>query len=142
MRVEYLNPFISATAKVFEHSLGIKVEKKASSYLKPRGEAPAGLCAIVGMSGEARGTIVLRFSEGVGEKIPGGISKLASSISWLATTDLKSVGFNLEISVPVISHETFCLVVPADVPTIVVPFKSDLGDFFLEVSIKSPGPTS
>jgi chemotaxis protein CheX len=110
------------------------------------------ISGVIGLSGDAQGSISLSFPEtdairfvrkmlGDIEKIDedemtDGIGEIVNIIAGNAKQYLTK--FNLSISLPsVIIGKKHTLAGQSGSPTIVVPFSSDLGKFIMEVSLKT-----
>ncbi len=108
---------------------------------------------IIGLSGNAQGTIALSFGKIValrvvsgmlgmeikiiGPELTDGIGELANIIAGYAKKDLTK--YRLSISLPnVIVGRNHIINSPTGAHTIIVPFTSPIGDFCMEVSLKTP----
>jgi chemotaxis protein CheX len=151
MDVSFINPFITATIECFETMLKIKTEPKAP-MLKKEPYPMYDISGVIGLSGEAQGSISLSFPNEVAikyvtkmlgmpvdEKSPDlidAIGEFANIIAGNAKKDLSK--YNLSISLPnVIIGKAHVLVGQSGAPTILVPFSSILGVFAMEVSLKT-----
>jgi len=61
MKVEYINPFIASTVCVFDTMLGCQLTRK-DPYLKGGTQPEHEISGIIGLSGKAKGTVVLSLS--------------------------------------------------------------------------------
>lgn len=151
MNVAYINPFITSTMDTFKTMTGAQVRPG-----KPRAKTEPlpsyDVSGIIGLSGDAQGCIAISFPKimalkvvsqllGTAVKLVGpelidGIGELANIIAGNAKQHLD--GYNLSISLPnVVVGKDHILGGQSGIPTIVVPFGSDLGDFAMEVSLKT-----
>lgn len=152
MDVSYINPFIISTIETFQKMLNCEV-KPGKVVLKNNDKHSYDVSGIIGLSGEAQGSICLSFPKlialkvvskltGIEIKIVGpdlsdAIGELANIIAGNAKQHLTQ--FNLSISLPkVIMGADHKIASQRGVPTIVVPFICPLGDFIMEVSLKTP----
>jgi chemotaxis protein CheX len=151
MDVSYINPFIIATNSCFKTMMSVEI--RAEQPLLKRMPFPTyDISGVIGLSGEAQGSISLSFPEidaivfvkrmlGDIEKInedemSDGIGEIVNIIAGNAKQYLTK--FNLSISLPsVIIGKRHTLAGQSGSPTIVVPFSSDLGKFIMEVSLKT-----
>lgn len=151
MDVSYINPFIIATNSCFKTM--IATELHAEQPLLKRTPFPTyDISGVIGLSGDAQGSISLSFPEvdainfvkkmlGNIEKINedemvDGIGEIVNIIAGNAKQYLTK--FNLSISLPsVIIGKRHTLAGQSGSPTIVVPFSSDYGKFIMEVSLKT-----
>ncbi|NLE02400.1 MAG: chemotaxis protein CheX [Fibrobacter sp.] len=152
MDVAYINPFILSTIETFKKMLNNDI-KPGKVVLKNDSTHTYDVSGIIGLSGEAQGSICLSFPKPialkvvstfvgmeikiVGPEVADAIGELANIIAGNAKQHLTQ--FNLSISLPkVIMGSGHKIASQRDVPTIVVPFNSNLGDFAMEVSLKTP----
>lgn len=152
MDVAYINPFVVSTIETFHKMLNTEA-KPGRVVLKNDAVHSYDVSGIIGLSGEAQGSICMSFPKAMALKI----------VSQLVGTDIKIIGaevadcigevaniiagnakqhlaqFNLSISLPkVVMGKDHHIASQRGVPTIVVPFESALGDFAMEVSLKTP----
>jgi chemotaxis protein CheX len=64
MRVEYINPFIASVRNTFQTMLSIDAERGAP-YLRTTAESNFCVSGVIGLSGDAMGTVVLNMSKEV-----------------------------------------------------------------------------
>jgi chemotaxis protein CheX len=151
MNVSYINPFISATINTFQTMLGIEV-KPEKPNIKTSPYPTYDISGIIGLSGTAQGNIAISFPKiialkivskmigtdikVVGPELADGIGELANIIAGNAKKDLTQ--FQLSISLPnVIIGKGHTIANPSGVPAMIVPFVSPLGNFAMEISLKS-----
>jgi len=151
MRIEYINPFIVAMTEVFEAGVGI-TPRKSNLGLKT-GYAPSfDVSAVIGLSGNAFGSVVLSFPKeaaykvvsrllGKGEvsddNVADGIGELANMIAGAAKTILASQGIKTFISIPrVVMGQGHYINRPKEVPCVEIAFETELGNVTLEVALK------
>lgn len=151
MDVTYVNPFMKATMNVFKTMIGI--EAKAGKPMLKKDKSPSfDISAIIGLSGQAQGSITLSFPKlvalkivsamleapikVVGPEVSDGVGEIVNIVAGNAKQDLAS--YQLSISLPQVvigkDHEIARL---SGIPTLVVPFSSDMGEFAMEVSLKT-----
>ncbi|MDR0330293.1 MAG: chemotaxis protein CheX [Chitinispirillales bacterium] len=150
MNVAYINPFISATVACFKNMVFVDAKQSAPQVKKepfPRYD----ISGIIGLSGGAQGAISLCFpmqsaldivSKMVGAPVTeagvdlaDAVGEIANIIAGFAKRDL--IGLNLSISLPNVIINSHVLSGLTGVPTIIVPFTSQLGSFAMEVSLKT-----
>jgi chemotaxis protein CheX len=151
MDVSYVNPFITSTLNVFEAMIQLKVQP-GKPIVKTEPFPTYDVSGIIGLSGEAQGSIAISFpkvmalkvvSSMLGTKIKvidnevtDGIGELTNIIAGSAKQHLK--GLKLSISLPnVVIGKDHILASQKLTPTLLVPFTSELGDFSMEVSLKT-----
>ncbi len=151
MDVSYINPFIQATIDCFKTMITDQISSLPPS-LKRQPFSCYSISGIIGLSGDAQGSISLGFSMPVAVKVvsdmlktpinetnpdlPDAIGEIANIIAGNAKKELSK--FNLSISLPnVIIGKNHTLAGEGGAPTILVPFSSGSGDFMMEISLKT-----
>jgi chemotaxis protein CheX len=151
MDVAYVNPFISSTIETFKTMMKIDVAPQKPE-LKREGGLLYDISGIIGLSGNAQGSISLSFPKIValkavsamigfeikivGPEITDGIGEIVNIIAGNAKQNLTQ--YNLAISLPnVIVGKDHSLSSPSGIGTIVVPFASAIGNFAMEISLKT-----
>ncbi|MGB7569636.1 MAG: chemotaxis protein CheX [Chitinivibrionales bacterium] len=151
MDVKYVNPFIMATITLFKTMLNVDVTPEKPT-LKQEPYPSYDISGIIGLSGSAQGSISISFPKimalkivsamiGVELKVVGpdltdGIGEVANIIAGNAKQNLN--GLNLSISLPnVIIGKDHVITSQRGIPVVIVPFKSPLGSFSMEVALKT-----
>ncbi|GAB4375062.1 MAG: chemotaxis protein CheX [Spirochaetales bacterium] len=150
MKAKYVNPFLAASINLFKEYLGIQVES-GKPYLRTDPQNLEEVSAIIGLAGETTGAVVLSFSRETAIKIVSkfahteyhaltnsvldGVGELINIIAGNAKQGLED--FRIDISLPgVITGNQYRIHWPENIPVITIPFKSELGDFTVNVSLK------
>jgi len=151
MDVSFVNPFLKATNETFKTMIGVEPTME-KPIVKNTTDHHYDVSGVIGISGEAQGTIAISFSKlaalkvaskmlGADLKIVGpdltdAIGEIANIIAGYAKQYLTQ--YKVSISLPNVvigsGHE---LVAPTGVSTVVVPYKCELGDFAIEVALKT-----
>ena len=151
MDVSFINPFIRATLDTFKMMLNTEA-KPGEARLKKEPLPTYDVSGIIGLSGDAKGSIAISFPKVmalkvvsamigmtlkvVGPELTDGIGEMANIIAGNAKQHLD--GLNLSISLPnVVVGKEHMLVTQKDVPTLVIPFTTEMGDFSIEVTLKT-----
>ena len=151
MDVAYINPFIVSTIETFKKMLNCDA-KPGKIVLKNDDVHTYDVSGVIGLSGEAQGSICLSFPKIialkvvsllmgmemkiVGAEVADAIGEVANIIAGNAKQHLTQ--YNLSISLPkVIMGKDHKLASQRGIPTIVVPFESSVGKFAMEVSLKT-----
>lgn len=151
MDVSYINPFIISTIETFQKMLKSEA-KPGQVQLKNETTYTYDVSGVIGLSGEAQGSICLSFPKLialkvvsalvgaeikiVGPEVADAIGEIANIIAGNAKQHLTQ--YNLSISLPkVIMGKDHKIASQRGVPTIVVPFNCSLGNFAMEVSLKT-----
>ncbi len=150
MKVEWINPFLSATVETFARMARLKVVP-GKPYLFTDQQNSKDISGVIGLSGTLKGAVVIGMPEIIAlqmvERLIGmkfdkltaevndGVGELANIIAGYAKKDL--VGEEVQIALPtVIYGPRHTVSMPSDVPVVVIPFTSELGDFVIEVGMK------
>ena len=150
MDSSYVMPFITSIQNVFETMLQMPVQV-AKPVLKKAGQPSYDVSGIIGMSGDVEGSVVLSFPTATAERVvslftgmdlththedfPDAIGELTNMISGSAKA--KFTGMQVTISCPSVvvgcDHIVFGR---KDVVCVLLPCKSDCGEFAVEVFLK------
>ncbi len=142
-------PFVSSVRSVFSTMVGLEIVVR-QPYLKTDPVAVYDISGIIGFSGGLTGSVVLNFTtaaaEGIVKSFTGSpvdvnsgdfadaIGELANMVAGAAKTEL---GQNANISPPtVVRGSGHSIARLSDVPCIVIPCRTEAGDFAIEVNIK------
>ena len=149
MRTEYINPFITSVRNAFQTMLSIEVQRGAP-YLRTTAASDLCVSGVIGLSGDAVGTVVLNMSKEVALGIASvllmeefteltadvidAVGELTNVIAGAAKSKLKE--FRLGVSLPnVITGSAHTIHFPKDVSPICVPFTTAWGPMVLEVGL-------
>ncbi len=147
IRVEFINPFITAVNKTFETMLGFSLRRSAP-VLKQNPHALFPVTGIIGLSGSIAGTVILTLSESVAVKaasvmlmeeltainadVLDAVGELTNMIAGNAKAQLEE--YKLSLSLPnVISGEGTEVRFPETSQPITIPFESDFGSLAIEI---------
>lgn len=153
VKVEHINPFVVATVETFKSMLRSTVTPGKLMLIKGN-RIQSDISGIIGLSGGAKGCIILSFpritalktvSEFISEKVlaiddvvKDAVGELANIVAGAAKKDLTQ--YNINISLPtVIIGEGHEVQGGKDVIPLAMPFESAFGPFHLIVSFKSEG---
>lgn len=151
MDVSYVNPFIKATLETFKTMLNLEL-KTGTPGLKSEALHSYDVSGVIGLSGEAQGIISISFPKIlalkivsillgeeikiVGPELTDGIGEIANIIAGHAKQYLTQ--YKLSISLPnVVVGSGHRIEVQTGVMTIVVPLICNLGEFAMEVALKT-----
>ncbi|MCG8568813.1 MAG: chemotaxis protein CheX [Spirochaetes bacterium] len=150
MKAKYINPFLNASINLFKNFLGMDVSSQKPYVMQTQNDLNE-VSAIIGLAGETTGAVVLSFSRdtavaivsklsgktfvGLSNEVLDGVGELVNILAGNAKKDLTD--FRIDISLPgVITGHKYKINWPKGVPIITIPFKSDLGDFTVNVSLR------
>lgn len=152
MDIKYINPFIDSLVTNLEHMTNIQAERMDLSVSK-EARTSAEISGIIGLGGEVKGSAIISFPLGIALKVASAmfmeelteinddvkdaIGEFANIVIGNARNKLVDSGLSVSISTPTIivgvdhkiSH-------PLNIPFLVIPFKTDLGIFQVNIGIK------
>ena len=153
MDVTLVNPFISATVKVLETMASTKVNP-GKPFLKKDKIARGDVTGIIGITGEANGTISVTFDEGsilgivskmfgeelkeINAEISDAVGELTNMISGQARRKLEENGREFQAAIPSVvtgkDHEINHI---TSGPIVAIPFTTDGGKFTIEICLEA-----
>lgn len=149
IKIEFVNPFVEATFSVFRTMLKMELQRGAL-YLKEGFQPRHGISGIIGLSGSARGTVLLGMSAElamevttllteqrptyIDSEVIDAIGELTNMIAGAAKAKLAQL--QMSISLPsVIAGMNHTVSFPTGAIPIGIPFESQYGPLSLEVSL-------
>ncbi len=152
MDVKLINPFPNATLNVLETMAFVKA-KAEKPYLKKDNVAQGDVSGIVGITGDAKGTVSITFDElcilkivsnmfgeemkELNSEISDAVGELTNMISSQARLEIEKIGKLLRGATPkVITDKNHKLISMAKGPKVAFPFKTDAGGFTIEVCLE------
>lgn len=152
MDVSLVNPFIEATLHVLS-SMAFTKASAGKPYLKKDTIAKGDVTGIVGLIGEARGTISVSFTEEcilaivsnmfgeemkeINEEVKDAVGEILNIVSGQARQKLETKGKLLKGAIPtVISGKNHTITHITKQPIVAVPFETDNGGFTIEICIE------
>lgn len=151
MQVEHINPFLHALQTTFSMMLSTEPQRGQLSLGDPKTRTYP-ISAIIGLSGDASGTVVINMSErvalaaagamlmvektAVDDEVLDAVGELVNIIAGQAKSEL--VEYNLSISLPnVVTGEGHEVRFPSTFPPLCVPFQTEHGPLRLEVGFET-----
>jgi len=152
LNVSMINPFISATKEVFEVMSGIHVKRK-SLFLKKDYKIFGEISGIMGLTGDAAGSIAISFSYDLAKKVisiildmdvaeleendvKDGIGEILNMIAGQTKAILADTKYRFKLSIPaVVAGYGYEIYHPENAPCIVVIFEALDMQFALQVSL-------
>lgn len=149
MRADYINPFISSLVNTFETMLSCPLTR-GQLYLKTNDTKLHEVSGIIGLSGQAQGTVVLSLEQSVAlqatatllmcetseinSDVVDAVGELTNMVAGSAKAQLTE--YKLSISLPgVIKGQGHEVCFPSDVTPICVPFTCPWGNLKIEVGL-------
>lgn len=150
MKAKYINPFLEASTNLFKNHMGIDVNHDAP-FVNQDANNLNEVSAIIGLAGETVGAVVLSFArdtavhmvskfagrqyQAVSRDVIDGVGELVNILAGNAKKGLKD--YRIEISLPgVITGNKYKINWPKGIPVITIPYKSSLGEFSINVSLR------
>ncbi|SIQ28050.1 chemotaxis protein CheX [Alkalispirochaeta americana] len=153
MRAEHINPFLNATINMFQQMFGLTPDALDPYVLEHSAKHRWEISGILGITGEARGLIAIRFHRALtlkllqksgitttnpddeDEMINSMVGELINIVAGNAVSAMS--GQSIDISPPIIVQgENHRLSWPKSEPTICIPFRTPTGPFVVNVCIK------
>ena len=149
MRVEFINPFLVATISAFDTMLGCTLTR-GTPYVKNGGQPEHEVSGVIGLSGKARGTVVLSLSRHaalsatevllqerppeINADVTDAVGELTNIIAGSAKAKLEHL--QLSVGLPsVITGKCHCVEFPKKITPICIPFDSEWGLITVEVGL-------
>ncbi|MCL2669568.1 MAG: chemotaxis protein CheX [Syntrophaceae bacterium] len=157
MDVQFLNPFLDGTKQVLE-TMAMVSPVAGKPYLKKDRTAKGDVSGIIGMTGSAQGSLALSFSQScilkivsnmlgethqeINDEVRDAVGELTNMISGTARKNLEAKGFNILAAIPtVVSGKDHCIIHVLGGPSIIIPFETEGGPFFVDVCLSvAPRP--
>ena len=151
MDVRFINPFLEGAISVLK-TMAFVEPKPGKPYLKKDNKAVGDVSGIIGLTGAARGSLVLSFSEKcimkivnnmLGEKfteinddIKDAVGEITNMISGDARKRLEAVGFIITAAIPtVVSGKNHEIKHVIGGPSVIIPFEINEGNFVVDVCL-------
>ncbi len=153
MKVEFINPFLTATKNVLETMCQTTV-KASKPILKQDTCAYGAITGIIGMaSATITGCMVLSFSEScilkivanmlyeepksaIDDDIVDAVGELTNMICGGAKAQLAKLNHKFDLSTPtMVTGKGIEIAYHTEAPTIVIPFSTEHGDFVVEANL-------
>lgn len=155
MRVEYINPFVEAAFDVLTEVLHVQV-KRGDLYLKSSATPVLGVAAIIGLTGDVEGRVMLDMSRATAIQIASAmlagmemepikqldemgratITELANMITGRAVTKLHNLGFAFDLTPPALVTGDNMEISNADVEALIVPVDLPQGKIEINVAVR------
>lgn len=149
MKAEFINPFLEATVNVLK-TMAMITPKAGKPSLKGGSESKGDVSGLIGLTGLAEGSLAVSFSERCALKIvenmlgesfneingqvSDAVGELTNMISGDARARLQKIGYDFTAAIPtVVSGKSHSIRhISNGGPTILLPFNTDDGEFYVE----------
>jgi len=152
MKAEFVNPFLEATVSVLEKMASLEAIP-GRPFLKKDSSASGDVSGIVGITGEAEGSLCITFSRGcilytisrmlgeeqkeINEDVKDAVGELTNMISGDSRRRMQGIGHTFQGSIPSVvsgpGHEVKHI---TKGPILSIPFGTQGGNFVVEVCFK------
>ena len=150
MKIQYINPFVTASFSVIESMLAIKVEK-GQLAMRPSLFTSQQCNILTGVTGSIQGQVIYGMTLATADKIASimlgqtiktfeqlaasAIAELGNMIAGNASTLLAAAGFTCDITPPSLIRGTNIKMSTLNIPALVVPLCMEIGEIELTVSL-------
>ena len=152
MDVQLINPFINAALNVLGTMAFVKAEAE-KPYLKKDDVARGDVSGVVSFTGETNGTASITFDEAcilkivsnmfaeemkeLNSEISDAVGEITNMISGQARQEIEKIGKIFHGGIPtVVVGKDHKLISMVSGPKIAIPFKTDAGNFIIEVCLE------
>lgn len=152
MTAEFINPFLESTISVLATMASVQ-PVAGTPYVKKEASVVGDVSAIVGMTGEAEGSLCLTFTQGcilyiigqmfgekkteIDEDVKDAVGELTNMISGASRRALEKFGHHFQGAIPsIISGHNHEVRHVTKGPILSIPFSTDAGSFTVEVCFK------
>lgn len=149
MKVEYINPFLTATTSVFSTMLGMTLNR-GEPYLKNGTQPNHEVSGMIGLSGNAKGMVVLSMCreaalgaagamlgtrpKDINADVADAVGELTNMIAGAAKAKLEHLKMNVSLPT-VITGKAHCIEFPKNTMPICIPFDCEWGPVAVEIGI-------
>jgi len=151
MNVKFINPFLEATVDVLK-TMAFVEPKAGKPYLKKENVAQGDISGIIGLTGAARGSLALSFSEEciirivsnmLGEEIKvmngdikDAVGEITNMVSGSARKKLEAEGYSITAAIPtVVAGKGHSIIHVLGGPSIIIPFGTTAGNFVVDICL-------
>lgn len=152
MDVKFINPFLQGTVEVLK-KMTFTEPHPGKVYLKEDNLAAGDVSGIIGITGDAVGSLAISFTENcichvvsrmlgetyaeANQDVFDAVGELTNMISGVARTHMEKEGMKVYAAIPsVVFGKNHTINHILDSPSIVIPFHTEKGDFVVDVCIK------
>jgi chemotaxis protein CheX len=151
MDVRFINAFLDGTVDVLKMMAFVE-PRAGKAYLKKDNAAKGDVSGVIGLTGAARGSLALSFSEpcilkvvsnmlgeeqgSINGEVKDAVGELTNMVSGAARKKLESEGLSVTAAIPtVISGGGHSIRHVLGGPSIIIPFETADGPFFVDVCL-------
>jgi chemotaxis protein CheX len=156
MDVKFINPFLQGTLEVLK-KMAFMDPLPGKVYLKESNIAAGDVSGIIGITGDATGSLAISFTEtcicnivnrmlgesytAANREIFDAVGEITNMISGVARTYMEKEGMTVYAAIPAVIYGKNHTIDPIhDSPSIMIPFSTEKGKFVVDVCIKTTAP--
>jgi chemotaxis protein CheX len=156
MDVKFINPFLQGTLEVLK-TMAFMDPLPGKVYLKESNIAAGDVSGIIGITGDATGSLAISFTEtcicdivnrmlgesytAANREIFDAVGEITNMISGVARTYMEKAGMTVYAAIPAVIYGKNHSIDPIlDSPSIIIPFSTEKGTFVVDVCIKTTAP--
>jgi chemotaxis protein CheX len=156
MDVNFINPFLQGTMEVL-NKMAFMDPCPGKVYLKENNAAAGDVSGIIGITGDATGSLAISFSDpcichivgrmlgetfaAANQEVYDAVGEITNMISGVARTYLEKDGMAVYAAIPsVVVGKNHTIDHILDAPSIIIPFSTEAGAFVVDVCIKATAP--
>jgi chemotaxis protein CheX len=150
MKAEFVNPFLNAILDVLATMARIEASP-GKPYLKNKRNSLGDVSGLIGLTGnQMKGSLAISFSESVifqvaenmlGERVDSVndlvtdlVGEITNMVTGGAKRTLSEMGYDFDLAIPgVVAGKDHVITHKTNGQTIILPFHTDPGDFFVEI---------
>ncbi len=153
MDVNYINPFLQGTLEVLKTMASITATP-GKPCIKTSNAAAGDISGIIGITGDATGSLAISFTEPcicqvvnsmlgenhttINAEIIDAVGELTNVISGAARNLMEKQGIKAFAAIPTVVHgKNHSINAIYNIPSIIIPFTTQAGPFFVDVCIKT-----
>jgi chemotaxis protein CheX len=151
--INFVNPFLGATLNVLKVQASVEAQPGKIALKQPGETFRGDVSGVIGIVSEAfKGSVVISFPEQtflkvmsnmlgedytkISQDIVDGAGEITNMIFGQAKIVLNERGYGIQIALPqVISGKNHSLSTKSKGPTVIIPFTSTVGEFFVEICL-------
>jgi len=154
MKVEFINPFVTAAYKVLEHEAKTSVRRGELSIEKTA-VTSEDVTILIGIVGGVEGMVLYGMKEKTAKAIASAmlnqqvllfdemaesaLAEMGNIISGLATIDLEKAGYTCQLSPPTVVYGRNTMISTVKIARLIVPVHTDHGTITIHVALSETG---
>jgi len=154
MDVKFINPFVHGTVEAMKKIAAMDIQP-GKMYLKESNVAAGDVSGIIGITGDATGSLAISFTEtcicnivsglrgelrtAADREVFAAVREITKMILAIAVTDMEKAGLKIYAALPtVVCGKNHTIEPPVDSPSITIHFSTGKETFVIDICIKPP----